>query len=733
MKKKMISLAAILMMTGLASGLVACGENPSASTEPAATDKVTDTAKPTDNVTEKQTIHVDSITVTAEKQTLFVGEETRVSVSVLPDNADDKTYTIASSAMDVLSVDQDGKVTALKAGSSDIIATSTDGAKTGKVTVTVVGASAPTIVLPEVVEYTVKAGESLTLPSVTAKDYKGNDITDQMEIEDGFESGTIKNGVFLAQVAGDHEISYYVADPNDEELYDEQIITVHVTATHEENFDTNGFEDPSALKEYGTFKENFAKGAKSVTSRAMADAHNATYLTAGDEAIAGNSLVIDANRTAGSAAYCIYFNQFNDYFQRGISATYTLSFSYKILSDDIGNFSDFYAQLNWDGSNGMNQTFIPSSAKKGEVYEATISFPGTKIPTTGNAWFGFFKLGGSNTETRIAIDSLTFSAQEIAQVDAVVPTSEELTAGFSFDMETKGAECSNGETVIIDNLSNETAKAAMKGSEYFSKNALKLTNADDHFFSGLTKNNLVTGKKLTLTMYYYSVNNKGLHLLMMGDNGNPSLDITDTDLGNGIHSVTYIGVLQSGWRQLNIYGQGNSAFEIYVGRMDLKLSEPDPVAEDETENGYKVGFNFSQQTRSFGTCNDTNRAVEAFDNKAEVIANETMGTAPQKVTFKKSDTTVEWLRGDGRIENAHTYKITFDYYVDNWNGQLMFNFDNNVFLPIDSDMASGYHHKEIEWVSNRKVDFFSFYTPGSGGTGVFYVGNLNVELIKISK
>ncbi len=732
MKKKMIPLAVILMMSGFTAGLVSCGENPSTPTEPTTTDKTTEAPKPTENVTEKQIVHVESLTVSAEKTSLFVGDETKVTVAVLPDNADDKTYTLTSSDETTITVDQEGKVKAIKVGSADIIATSTDGAKTGKVTITITGASAPTITMPEVVEYTVKAGESLTLPTVTAKDYKGNDISAQIEMEDSLESGTIKNGTFSAKVAGDHEISYYVADPTDEELYDEQKITIHVTAAHEENFDTTGFEDPAALKEYGTFKENFAKGAKSVTSRAMADAHNATYLTAGEEAIAGNSLVIDANRTAGSAAYCIYFNQFNDYFQRGISATYTLSFSYKVLSDDIGNFSDFYAQLNWDGSNGMNQTFVSSSAKKGEVYEASISFPGAKIPTTGNAWFGFFKLGGSNTETQIAIDSLTFSAKEIAQVEAVVPTSEELTAGFTFDMEKKGAECSNGETIIIDNLSNESAKTAMNGSEYFSKNALKLTNADDHFFSGLTKNNLVTGKKLTLTMYYYSVNNKGLHFIMMGDNGNPTLDIKDTDLGNSIHSVTYSGVIQSGWRQLNIYGQGNSAFEIYVGRMDLKLSEPDPVAEDETENGYKVGFNFSQNTRSFGTCNDDKRAVEAFDNKAEVIANEKMGTAPQKVTFKQADTTVEWLRGDGRIENGNTYKITLDYYVESWTGTLMYRLDAN-FPSVDSDMEAGYHHKEIEWVADHNVDFFSFYSPGSGGTGVFYVGELNVELIKIAK
>lgn len=290
-------------------------------------------------------------------------------------------------------------------------------------------------------------------------------------------------------------------------------------------------------------------------------------MSGGEDAINGNSLIIDANKTAGSAARCIFFNQFNDYFKRGISATYTVSFSYKILSNDVGNFSNFYLQLNWDGSSGLNQTFVPSNAQVNTVYEASFSFPGTKIPTTGNAWFGLFKLSGSNTDTIIAIDNLTFSAKEVAQVNAVVPSSEQLTKGFTFDMENNGTESTNGETVIIDKIENTDAKTAMKANDNFGKNALKLTNADDHLFAGLTKNNMVVGKKLTIEVYYYSVNNKGLHYIMMGDNGNPTLQIEDKEVSGNIRVTKYEGVIESGWNQLNIYGQGNSSFEIYIVKL----------------------------------------------------------------------------------------------------------------------------------------------------------------------
>lgn len=726
MKKKIIPFAVLL--AALTTGIVGCGEINSSNPQPTTSSEATSTTS-----SEKEVVHVSSISIIAEKTELFIGENTKVKTSVLPENADDKTFTLKSEDESILTVDQTGKVTAIAAGTTNVVATSTDGAKTSKVSITVKAASKPVLKMPEVLTYQASVGTAFTLPTVTAKDYKGNDITSSIEIEDLNEKGSIKNGVFTAAIAGEHTLSYYVEDPNDANLFTEGEIKINVAATHEETFDVTGYDDPSALANYGTFKENFGKGIKSPTYRAIADSNNATHLSGGEDAINGNSLIVDANKTAGSAARCIFFNQFNDYFKRGISATYTVSFSYKILSNDVGNFSNFYLQLNWDGSSGLNQTFVPSNAQVNTVYEASFSFPGTKIPTTGNAWFGLFKLSGSNTDTIIAIDNLTFSAKEVAQVNAVVPSSEQLTNGFTFDMENNGTESTNGETVIIDKIENTDAKTAMKANDNFGKNALKLTNADDHLFAGLTKNNMVVGKKLTIEVYYYSVNNKGLHYIMMGDNGNPTLQIEDKEVSGNIRVTKYEGVIESGWNQLNIYGQGNSSFEIYIGKINLKLAEADPVPEDETPKGYKVGFNFNQKTRAFGTANETSRAVENFDNNAAVIANSNMGDAPQKVTFKNANTTIEWFRGDGRIEDKQKYKITLDYYVSNWSGRLMYNFDNNVFLEIGSNMEKGYHRSEITWTANRQVDFFSFYTPGDGGTGTFYVGNINVELIEIAK
>ena len=102
----------------------------------------------------------------------------------LPENADDKTYTLTSEDETVLTVDQTGKVKALKAGTTNVVATTTDGAKTSKVSITVKGESVPTLTMPEVLTYQTNVDTPFTLPTVTAKDYKGNDLTDSIEIED---------------------------------------------------------------------------------------------------------------------------------------------------------------------------------------------------------------------------------------------------------------------------------------------------------------------------------------------------------------------------------------------------------------------------------------------------------------------------------------------------------------------------------------------------------------------
>ena len=68
---------------------------------------------------------------------LTEGESITLKATVEPDNATDKSVTWSSSANDVASVDQNGKVTALKAGTATITVTTKDGGKKATCAITV--------------------------------------------------------------------------------------------------------------------------------------------------------------------------------------------------------------------------------------------------------------------------------------------------------------------------------------------------------------------------------------------------------------------------------------------------------------------------------------------------------------------------------------------------------------------------------------------------------------------
>ena len=84
---------------------------------------------------------VASVSLDKTSMTLTVGETQTLTATVTPDNAQDKSVTWSSSDATVATVDQDGKVTAVKAGSATITVTTTDGGKTATCAVTIQAAT----------------------------------------------------------------------------------------------------------------------------------------------------------------------------------------------------------------------------------------------------------------------------------------------------------------------------------------------------------------------------------------------------------------------------------------------------------------------------------------------------------------------------------------------------------------------------------------------------------------
>ncbi len=114
------------------------------------------------------TIDVNSIVLKQTHLTMELLSEYQLSAEVLPSNATNKTLTWSSSDTSIVTVDQNGKVVAMKAGHAVISATTNNG-KSAKCNVTVVPIPVDSIVLEE--ERTMELGERLQL---VAKVYPNN-------------------------------------------------------------------------------------------------------------------------------------------------------------------------------------------------------------------------------------------------------------------------------------------------------------------------------------------------------------------------------------------------------------------------------------------------------------------------------------------------------------------------------------------------------------------------------
>lgn len=83
---------------------------------------------------------VTSVTVTPAELLMTAGEQKSLTVTVLPEDADDKTVYWFSDSPEIVSVNQNGGITALSEGTATVSATSQDGGLTGYCRVTVMAA-----------------------------------------------------------------------------------------------------------------------------------------------------------------------------------------------------------------------------------------------------------------------------------------------------------------------------------------------------------------------------------------------------------------------------------------------------------------------------------------------------------------------------------------------------------------------------------------------------------------
>ncbi|MDD5885390.1 MAG: hypothetical protein PUC66_05050 [Erysipelotrichaceae bacterium] len=602
----------------------------------------------------------------------------------------------------------------------------------------------PTLTLEGEAEYTIAAGETLALPKATAVARDGKtDLSGEISVEDYADTNSISadGKSFCSKIAGDHTLSFYVEEAveGEDPRFDEKTIVVHVTAAHANTFEVQDSEsNPEVIGTYGTYKDGFEKGMDSKLYKGLGDANHAAYLSSTEEAIEGTSLIVDFNKTSGSALNSLFVNLFTDVMLRGKPVTYEVSFDYKPLTEGA-SFGGIYFGQRWDGYDGTNNQFMTDKII-GKTSHYSVSFTESVVPEGGNAGFFFFKLSADTTaECKVAIDNFVVTAKKCVETTDVVPTSDELSAegGFTFNWKEKAGKFGGkGETILVESIEDATIKAALTGREGFGENVMHFTGNDSHIFSGLNGTNLVGGKKLTISFKYYAVDDNGFNMIVMAPGGitmNDGLKMTVVE-GN-VKQFVWTGTLPNGITAMNFYPT-NSAYNIYMGDMNVQLADADPIPEGTTALGHKVGDKWTNTKRQWG---DEKKAsgieLKTVDTPEAVKGQKGFGDKTSKIMLPaNADTSIEWYQpGMKQMELGHDYKITVVYYVEALTAgrRFMINFDNNVFLNLDNGV--GYHEYTLDWKATRSPDFFSFYFPeGGAATDVIYVASTTCKLVKIN-
>ena len=692
---------------------------------------------------EEDTVAVTGVEVTIDKASIEIGGTAQLTTTVSPENATNKKFTYSATPADVVSISETGLVTGLKAGNATITVTTEDGNHTDSVDISVNPALDIILSVPQE-SYTVDAGEDLVI-DYSAETSLGDDMTDLVEVEDynDPDSFDIETKTFNSLIAGEHELSFYVESEESPDVFDEKVVKVTVNPGNEETFDITGFEDPAALSEFGTFKDNFSKGISSPMYAGNSDTNHASYLSSlEEEAISGNSLIVNPNATAGDSARSLFFNAFNNSFPKGIKTTYSLSFKYKVLEGSASDLSDVHIGLSYDEFTGINRNFIASTGSEiGTVYEYSTTFTEVTIPSDRNAYFFLFKSSGAKNSVKIAIDDFVITATQSPETTDVIASSEDLMSedGFTFNWSDKSCPVINGESVLVSSIADEDIRNAIEAHpEYFGTAVKHLTNKDDHTVNGTTADSFVAGMVLTVEFYYYAVNDNSLVYLMMSGASNPSIqDVKTETIEGNIKKVTLTYTVLAGQYALNIYPSGNNAFDVYLGYMTMKLTEGEPIPEDETPGGNKLGTVRKKDTREFGEVDEANRAIDKID-RPETVTGELMADQVTKMTFKANqtlNTTIEFFKTNNTIEAGQEYHIVIPYFVETAfpeGSKLCLNFDNKVFIDLDS--SAGYHVYEVEnYIPDATIDFFSFYGTGEVPTEdlVFYVSYVEYTLVGV--
>ncbi len=359
--KNLRFLGIALMATILSVGIASCGGS---NDDPA--NNVTPTPTPSNT-----TVKVVSVALSSTTVSLTEGDSQSITVTISPSNATDKKYTFSSSDTSIVTIDENGKISALKAGEATITVTTSDGNKTAtcKVTVKDKGIPVESLSLDKTeLSLTEKQTETLTAtvhpenatntdvtwtssdPSIATVDENGKitavkegEVTITVTSSDGNKTATCK--VLINAIVLDKKLVKYSVYHGSDFVY-ERIITYNSDGNIEHIIQNNKSQNGDPRQFYFTYSE------KKITWGNSPDQISASYLL--DNGLIARS---DEVRHIGSDVMMLHYDS-NNYVTSSCFTPHSSSSS-----------SSYCAEYTWSGGNLIKTIKYYDNYNREETWE----------------------------------------------------------------------------------------------------------------------------------------------------------------------------------------------------------------------------------------------------------------------------------------------------------------------------------------------------------------------------
>ena len=168
----------------------------------------------------------------------------------------------------------------------------------------------------------------------------------------------------------------------------------------------------------------------------------------------------------------------------------------------------------------------------------------------------------------------------VSKPDAHIPTTAELSAGYTWNMVDSFLDFDNSEYIDVANMEDEEAKAAIQANAEFGTNVLRFNGGA--MCLGVGAANLTPGYTLTVDIDYYNIQDEFQYFILRGasdaDNvTQPGSTWSRTTVSGNFKHFHYEGQLPNTLRDTTMTTY-NGNVKMLIGKVTISCSEPIPPA-----------------------------------------------------------------------------------------------------------------------------------------------------------